>query len=332
MATSQDFATWTCGPKLLPRFLFHALRAMAPDLKRIAAGSTHKTIYMPDIERLRIPVPPVEEQRRIADFLDAETARIDQAVEKMRTQLALLGEHEVAAVYAAVSGSSVAGDRKHSGMEWLGDIPADWPVASVSSQFQIQLGKMLNQERRRGSRLRPYLRVLNVQWDHIDVSELVEMDFPESERVRYEVLPGDLLICEGGSYPGRAAIWKGQLPEMYYQKALHRARSRGRSSVRWLYYCLYLALEMGVFHAEGNSSTITHLTGEQLAARRFPFPDPEVQAVLIANLDAEGEARKRVRKARETQIVLLEERRRAVITAAVTGKLDVTTARRTSPV
>ncbi|GAB3802878.1 hypothetical protein [Micromonospora zhanjiangensis] len=53
MATSQDFATWTCGEKLDRRYLLHALRAMAPDLRRVAAGSTHKTIYMPDIEAHR---------------------------------------------------------------------------------------------------------------------------------------------------------------------------------------------------------------------------------------------------------------------------------------
>ena len=58
MATSQDFATWTCGPLLRPRFLLLCLRAMRQDLLgRLAMGSTHQTIYMPDIESLRIPLP-----------------------------------------------------------------------------------------------------------------------------------------------------------------------------------------------------------------------------------------------------------------------------------
>ena len=72
MATSQDFATWTCGPRLYPRYLLHALRAMAPDLRRLSSGSTHKTVYMPDIEELRIPLPPMPEQLRIAAYLDAQ--------------------------------------------------------------------------------------------------------------------------------------------------------------------------------------------------------------------------------------------------------------------
>ncbi|MFF7243080.1 restriction endonuclease subunit S [Embleya sp. NPDC008237] len=92
MATSQDFATWTCGPRLEPRFLLHALRGMAPDLTRVATGSTHKTIYMPDIEQLRVPLPSLEEQRRIADFLDAETDRIDQLVRLRSKQSSLISE------------------------------------------------------------------------------------------------------------------------------------------------------------------------------------------------------------------------------------------------
>ena len=57
MATSQDFVTWTCGPLLEPRFLLLCLRAMRRDLlERLAQGSTHKTIYMPDIESIRVPL------------------------------------------------------------------------------------------------------------------------------------------------------------------------------------------------------------------------------------------------------------------------------------
>ncbi|MFB9349212.1 restriction endonuclease subunit S [Streptomyces heliomycini] len=92
MATSQDFATWTCGPNLESRYLLHALRGMAPDLKRVAMGSTHKTIYMPDIEQLRIPLPPLEEQRRIADFLDYETSKLDNLVTKKQRLVSLMNE------------------------------------------------------------------------------------------------------------------------------------------------------------------------------------------------------------------------------------------------
>lgn len=66
MATSQDFATWTCGNNLRPRFLLLCLRAMRADLLgRLAMGSTHQTIYMPDLHAVRIPLPPLDEQDQI---------------------------------------------------------------------------------------------------------------------------------------------------------------------------------------------------------------------------------------------------------------------------
>jgi type I restriction enzyme S subunit len=105
MATSQDFATWTCGPKLNPRFLLLCLRAMRQDLLgRLAMGSTHKTIYMPDIESLRIPLPRTEEQGRIVTEVWDRLHRIDIAIDSLDRQIDLLAEHRQALIAAAVTG------------------------------------------------------------------------------------------------------------------------------------------------------------------------------------------------------------------------------------
>src|SRR5690606_21586397 len=70
MATSQDFVAWTCGPRLNPYYLLWCLRAMRPDLLgRLAMGSTHKTIYVPDLQMLRIPLPPLHIQSQIVEVI-----------------------------------------------------------------------------------------------------------------------------------------------------------------------------------------------------------------------------------------------------------------------
>ncbi|MFI7684282.1 restriction endonuclease subunit S [Streptomyces griseoaurantiacus] len=326
MATSQDFATWTCGPRLEPRYLLHALRGMAPDLKRVATGSTHKTIYMPDIEQLRVPLPPVEEQRRVANFLDVETARVDRMHSLRSRQQELIKEAAFRRVYDAVRGTHVEGERKNSGLDWLDTVPVDWRVGAVSHYFEVELGKMLNQDRARGDHLRPYLRVANVQWDQISTTDLAWMDFPPAEQSRYRLHPGDLLVNEGGSWPGRAAVWGGQITEMYYQKALHRIRARGGELPRWLYYCLVVAERMRVFQVQGNTSTMTHLTREQLRPQRFPFPDAPTQSRLVAELDRAADQNAAIQRLLNRQLDLLAERRQALITAAVTGQFDVSTA------
>ncbi|MEJ7844512.1 MAG: restriction endonuclease subunit S [Acidimicrobiales bacterium] len=105
MATSQDFATWTCGPRLRPRYLLLCLRAMRPDLLgRLAYGSTHKTIYMPDIQALKIPLPSIDDQDRAVESAWQRLTRIDTACARLHEQLALLREHRQALITAAVTG------------------------------------------------------------------------------------------------------------------------------------------------------------------------------------------------------------------------------------
>lgn len=105
MATSQDFATWTCGPNLRPRFLLLCLRAMRSELLgRLAMGSTHKTIYMPDIEGIRVPLPPLEEQDRAVQEVWQRLRPIDAAVAAIQRQIELLREHRQTLITAAVTG------------------------------------------------------------------------------------------------------------------------------------------------------------------------------------------------------------------------------------
>jgi type I restriction enzyme S subunit len=105
MATSQDFATWTCGPLLRPHFLLLCLRAMRPDLLgRLAMGSTHKTIYMPDIHAIRVPLPPVHEQDAIVDAAHQRLKRVFDGRRVLDRQIELLHEHRQALITAAVTG------------------------------------------------------------------------------------------------------------------------------------------------------------------------------------------------------------------------------------
>jgi type I restriction enzyme, S subunit len=105
MATSQDFVTWTCGPDLDPYYLLWCLRAMRADLLgRLAMGSTHKTIYVPDLQALRVPLPPLSEQHRIVAAIRASNAAIDAALDVIDRQAELLAERRQALITAAVTG------------------------------------------------------------------------------------------------------------------------------------------------------------------------------------------------------------------------------------
>lgn len=105
MATSQDFVTWTCGPQVRPRYLLLCLRAMRPDLLgRLAMGSTHKTIHVPDVQSIRIPLPPLREQDAIVEWTWERLHRIDAIQEAIARQIDLLHERRQTLASVAVTG------------------------------------------------------------------------------------------------------------------------------------------------------------------------------------------------------------------------------------
>lgn len=272
-----------------------------------------------------LPLVPVEEQAAIAAFLDRETGKIDALVEEQKRLIKLLKEKRHAVIsHAVTKGLDPNSRMKSSGMEWLGDVPDHWDVASVGMRYEVQLGRMLNEERAVGENMRPYLRVFDVQWGKINIDELPQMDFPPDAQLRYRLRSGDLMVNEGGSYVGRSAIWRGQLDECYYQKALHRLRPRTvNDTTEFFYYVMEMATQRGVFVAEGNQTTIDHLTAEQLRRKRFAFPPRQEQSAIAEYLNIELDRASKVIESAESAMSLLRERRSALISAAVSGKIDV---------
>jgi type I restriction enzyme S subunit len=211
---------------------------------------------------------------------------------------------------------------KPSGIEWLGDVPSHWVTPSLYVRYSSELGKMLDSSKITGDHLIPYVRNVDVQWGAINLDDLPFMDIREGEYQRYTLKAGDLLICEGGEV-GRAAIVPTMNGVFGYQKALHRLRALNKDeNTKFMYFTLLWAANTGVFNLSG-SSTIAHLTGEQLRKYRFPKPPIAEQAAIVAYLDTETAKLGTLTTEAQRAIDLLQERRAALISAATTGKIDV---------
>ncbi len=159
-----------------------------------------------------------------------------------------------------------------------------WQPKRLGDVFKIQLGKMLSSAAKTGTGTAPYLRNANVQWGRFDLSDLATMDFDERERLKFNLRPGDLIVCEGGE-PGRCAVWEGQLENCFYQKALHRLRARNNEVDPYFgMYRLILAAESGEFAKSVTHSTIAHLPADKLAALTFLLPPIEEQRRIVGSL------------------------------------------------
>ena len=164
------------------------------------------------------------------------------------------------------------------------DLPPGWASAEFDSIADTQLGKMLSAKARHGHRPKPYLRNQNVQWHHFDLSDVAVMDFFDTESAKYELRPGDLLVCEGGEV-GRCAVWSRPKCEMYFQKALHRVRPLAGINVRWIEYYLRWSAETGRFDDHTSGSTISHLPQRDLRRLHVPVPPTHEQERIVAAIE-----------------------------------------------
>ncbi|MBD3237904.1 MAG: hypothetical protein GF330_14490 [Candidatus Eisenbacteria bacterium] len=307
-------------------FAAYALRAPY-FVERVVANSvgvSYPAINASELVCFPIVFPSTDEQHAIAAFLNRETARIDSLVAKKERLIELLQEKRTALITRAVTrGLDPGVPMKDSGVEWLGEIPEHWEVAPIYARYEVALGKMLDAKRVSGAHPGRYVRNVDVQWDRVNTRNLPQMDFAPSERQRYSLRHGDLLVCEGGEV-GRTAVWRGEAEECFYQKAIHRVRPRsGADMPRFLFYVMYATAKRGVFAAGGNPNTIDHLTAVQLRHYRFAFPPGDEQKEVAAFLDRETARLDSLITKIRSAIALLKEYRTALISAAVTGKIDV---------
>ena len=322
-AINQGCRALVAREGVLPSYYRYLLSSRRKELQSLGRGSTFQELGTQDLGALLVPLPSEGDQREIVRFLDEETAKVDALIERKRKLLAVLDEQRLSHLMRVLGHGLPESGRAATGLDWLPLAPKHWEAAPLYARYEVKLGKMLDQKRVTGAQLGPYLRNINIQWDHVQIDDLPEMDFAPDERKRLRLKPGDLLVCEGGEV-GRTAMWRGEIEECFFQKAVHRLRPlTGRDLPRYFLYVMLAAAKAGFFRAGGNPNTIDHLTGDQLRRYRFPFPAREEQKRIADALDAHEEHIRRAKRNVVAAIDAQNEYRSALITAAVTGQIDV---------
>jgi type I restriction enzyme S subunit len=248
--------------KLCRQYLVHLLRST--DFLEYTATCSSRT-NIPKINRdalfaYQTLLPPVKEQQRIAAILGKA-----DAIRRNREEGIRLTEELLRSTFLDMFGDPKANNKR-------------WEVQPFHQVCDTRLGKMLDAKRQTGRHSRPYMRNFNVQWGRVDLSSVLEMDFEPSERDEFRLCPGDVLICEGGAGVGQTAVWRGEIPECYFQKSLHRVRPlSGTATSGYIAHLMRELMRSGGILDAITSATIPHLTGEKLKAVRIPLPPMHLQ-------------------------------------------------------
>jgi len=242
-----------------PFFIYRFLQTKSEYLKRKATGATIMHINRKSLEQLEIPDLEIDDQHHIAKLLSKAENLIAQRKESIR----ILDEF-LKSTFLEMFGDPIANKKK-------------WNLLQVSDYGESRLGKMLDGKKIIGNNLKPYLRNSNVLWFGFKLDDLLEMDFDEKDRVEFSLRNGDILMCEGGEI-GRCAIWRDELEECYFQKAIHRIRLNKEIALpEYFVFMFWIYTMNGGLNKYMGAATISHLTGEKLKKMKLPIPPIKLQ-------------------------------------------------------
>lgn len=291
----------------------------AMNLNRLSTSAAQPGLAAEMISNLAIALPPPAEQAAVADFLDRETAKIDGLIGEQRRLVALLKEKRQAVIaHAVTKGLNPTAPLKPSGIDWLGDIPAHWEVGRLAAAF-LEIAEAGNGD----------LPILSVSiHDGVSDSELDDHDLDRKvtrseDRSKYKrVAKGDLVYnmmraWQGGF--GSVAV-DGQVSPAYIV-----ARPIGTLCSEYVEGVLRTpqAVEQMRRYSKGVTDFRLRLYWDEFKNLQVPMPPPAEQAAILAQVAVENANGDRLIAEVEGAITLLQERRAALISAAVTGKIDV---------
>ena len=309
-------------------FFFYQLLAMKRELQSWGQGSTFLELGKSKLEGVIILVPPTLEQRVIASFLDREITRINALVAKKERLIELLQEKRAALIsHAVTKGLDPTVPMKDSGVEWLGEIPAHWEVKRVRDITELlQTGPFGSQLH--SSDYSPYgIPVINpshLKDGHIYPDwDCAVNEETYSRLVRHELRKGDIIFARRGQM-GRCALitekeagWlcgTGSLlmrPRITLSVPSFLSKVLSTNGVRdWLLL-------------ESVGSTMDNLNTSILSRIPLPIPTLSEQQAIVSYLDSQtAKIDALISRIREG-IEKLKEYSTALISAAVTGKIDV---------
>jgi len=207
---------------------------------------------------------------------------------------------------------------KDSGIEWIGEIPEGWKISKVSYFYEVQLGKMLQpQKKSETDTEEKYLCAANVGKNSLSLDTLKTMWFSQTEEHQFDLKEGDLLVVEGGDVAS-CAIIETPVRNLFFQNALHRVRPLHNESVAFLRYWLMTAKSYGYIDLICNKATIAHFSKEKFIALPIPVIPQDIQSKIVSFLDLECKQIDDLLSKSRSSIEEYKKLKQAVITQAVT--------------
>jgi type I restriction enzyme S subunit len=315
---------------VVPRFFKHLFKCK-PYIQALQSTSNlvrdGQALRFQNFAQVPLPLVSLEEQTQIAKFLDYETAKIDALIEKQQQLIALLNEKRQAVIsHAVTKGLNPNAPMRDSGIEWLGQVPAHWTVCQLKfNTLEMQTGPF-------GSQLHaedyveggiPLVNPAHMVSGTVVPESGCTVDSATCERLsRHKLSVGDLVLARRGELGRCVVIGENEAGWLCGTGSLRATLSTRLDP----YYAYMLLSSEGVkseLSLESRGSTMENLNTTTLGKIRIPIPPRTEQENILRYVGHIASRYDAIERAALDQSRLLQERRTALISAAVTGKIDV---------
>jgi type I restriction enzyme S subunit len=331
-STSFHYVMLTPVKLVHPPFFAHLLKSM-----RYIEALRTTTDLIRDGQELRfsnfaqvdLPVVPQVEQQAIAEFLDRETAKIDALVAEQEQLITLLKEKRQAVIsHAVTKGLDPSVPMKDSGVEWLGEVPAHWAVGKCGFYLRILSGFAFPSNGfTTDDSAHRLLRGANVGVSRLKWDDTVYWERSEGDGLdEYEMAEGDLvigmdrpLISEGMRV---AKVTTADLPSLLLQRVAS-LKVGPRMNTDYLHHLLASEMFVAHFSPETTGVSVPHISPDQINNFVIPIPPLYEQVAIVEHVRGRLSSFDGLITEAVSAVDLLQERRSALISAAVTGQIDV---------
>lgn len=328
---STGFAVLSSGSSIDPGFLAYWVRCsfFVDEVVARSKGVSYPAVNASDIASLPLPALDLKFQKRIASFLDRETARIDSLIEKKERQIELLHEKRSSLItHTVINGLNPKVRMQASGQKWFANIPSHWKVRKLKHIASAQLSSVdkLTEEGEVPVSLCNYTDVYNNDTIHEDMP-FMQATATSSEIARFSLSEDDVLVTKDSeSWTDIAvpAFVPKNIPSVLC--GYHLAQIRAKRNILHGKYLFYSFCARGIndqFRVESTGVTRYGLGKYSLDNGLFPLPPLKEQEEIASYLDMQINQMDFLLGKTHNSIATLREYRSALITAAVTGKIDV---------
>lgn len=280
--------------KIIPEFAAYLFKGYEATMAFHNMGvGIRKTLGYKEMKYQPVLLPQVLEQNRIIEYLNYQCSGIEVALERTRASIEEYKKLKQAVITQAVT-KGIRGKRsmKDSGVEWIGVLPTDWSVTTLKYCASLQAGITLGKKYPKGTELIevPYLRVANVQGDHVDISDVATIQVTAEEIEKYALHDGELLMTEGGDRDklGRGTVWHGEIVPCIHQNHVFAVETdESKLLVHFFDYVTSAAPARTYFDLTAKKTTNLACTNSTtILSYRFALPPIAEQQEIVEYLDS----------------------------------------------